>query len=114
MITVLQTIHVIACILLILFVLLQAGRGAGFAVFGGGGDALFASKGGSSVLKKATMMLAGTFAVTSLFLTLIASRPGMQSVTGKSLALPQAPAQPAPSGTPAATPPVAPAAPDSK
>ncbi|MFH2205017.1 MAG: preprotein translocase subunit SecG [Elusimicrobiota bacterium] len=94
-------IHMAACLLLILLVLLQAGRGAGFAIFGGGGDTLFASPGGSSALKKATVVLATTFAVTSLMLTLISSRPGLQSVTGKVLKIPvpagqqTAPAQPA-------------------
>ena len=96
--TVLTAVHVVACLFLILVVLLQAGRGAGFAVFGGGGDALFASKGGSSALRKATMMAASTFAITSLMLTLLSSRPGLKSVTGKVLDLPQpqAPATPAP------------------
>lgn len=81
-------IHSVACVLLILMVLLQAGRGAGFAMFGGGGDTLFASPGGSSALKKATIIFATTFAITSLMLTLISSRPGLQSVTGRGLALP--------------------------
>ncbi|MEK7744438.1 MAG: preprotein translocase subunit SecG, partial [Elusimicrobiota bacterium] len=36
----LMTVHILACLLLILFVLLQAGRGAGLAVFGGGGEAM--------------------------------------------------------------------------
>ncbi len=95
-------IHASACLLLILMVLLQAGRGAGFAIFGGGGDTLFASPGGSSALKKATVVLATTFAVTSLMLTLIASRPGLSSVTGKALAIPMAP--PAAETTPAPKP----------
>ena len=33
---VLMTVHIAACLLMILVVLLQAGRGAGFNVFGGG------------------------------------------------------------------------------
>jgi len=81
-------IHISACLFLILMVLLQAGRGAGFALFGGGGDTLFASPGGSGALKKATMIFATTFAITSLMLTLISSRPGLSSVTGKALSIP--------------------------
>lgn len=97
----LLTVHVLACLFLVFVVLLQAGRGAGFAVFGGGGDSLFASKSGSTALKKATVICASTFAVTSLMLTLLASRPGMQSVVGRPLALPAPPPQqqqPAPAG----------------
>ena len=94
-------IHASACVLLILMVLLQAGRGAGFAIFGGGGDTLFASPGGSSALKKATMVLGTTFAVTSLMLTLISSRPGLSSVTGKALAIPIPSAAPAADTAPA-------------
>ena len=113
----LLTVHVVACLFLILVVLLQAGRGAGLAVFGGGGDAMFASPSGSSFLKQATAFTAGTFAVTSLLLTLLSGRVGMGSVTGKRIDIPApvsapasvpaqepapqpaAPAQPGPSGT---------------
>ncbi len=91
-------VHCCACVFLVLVVLLQAGRGAGFAIFGGGGDTLFASKGGSSALKKATIVLASTFAMTSLMLTLLSSRPGLQSVVGKKLNLPVLQQQPAPPG----------------
>jgi len=103
----LMTIHIAACLLLILVVLLQAGRGAGFAVFGGGGDQMFASPSGSSFLKQATTVLAGTFAVTSLMLTLPLSRVGMNSVTQKNLKVPVAPAE----QTGAAMPPAVPSTP---
>ncbi|MFH1724337.1 MAG: preprotein translocase subunit SecG [Elusimicrobiota bacterium] len=96
MYTFLLTIHIFACVALILVVLLQAGRGAGFAIFGGGGDALFASPSGSSFLKQATTILAGTFAVTSLMLTLLSSRIGMKSVTQAQAEVPAPPGQSAP------------------
>ena len=111
-----MTIHVAACLLLVLAVLLQAGRGAGFAVFGGGGDQMFNSPSGSSFLKQATTVLAGTFAVTSLMLTLLSSRVGMNSVTQKDLKVPVAPPvqegatmPPADTSTPAKIPAKAPA-----
>ena len=109
---VLMTVHIAACLLMILVVLLQAGRGAGFNVFGGGGDSLFATPSGSSFMKKLTGWLAGTFAVTSLLLTLLQGRAGFNSVTNRV----SAPAAvPAPSGAPAvpATP-TTPAPPDKK
>lgn len=79
----LMTVHITACVLIILVVLLQTGRGAGLAVFGGGGDSLITTPSGSTFMKKFTSVLAGTFAFTSLFLTLLSSRSGMSSVTSR-------------------------------
>jgi preprotein translocase subunit SecG len=107
----LLVIHVIACLLMILVVLLQTGRGAGLAVFGGGGDSLINTPTGSSFMKKFTAILAGTFAATSLLLTLLSSRSGMSSVTSRVRAqAPQAPAAaPAAEQAPAAAPATPPA-----
>ena len=104
MYAILMTIHVAACLLLILIVLLQAGRGAGLAVFGGGGgDSLFNAPTTTSFMKQFTMGLATTFAITSLMLALLSSRSAMRSVTTTSLPIArqapppsQAPAEPAP------------------
>lgn len=86
---VLLTLHCFACVLMILVVLLQTGRGAGLAMFGGGGDSLITTPTGSSFMKNFTTVLAGTFAFTSLFLTLLSSRAGMTSVTsGERLPVP--------------------------
>ena len=84
----LLTVHIIACFGMILFVLLQTGRGAGLSMFGGGGDSLINTPSGSSFMKKFTGALAATFAFTSLFLTLLSDRTGMSSVTSKVPALP--------------------------
>lgn len=92
MYTILMTIHIIACLGMILFVLLQTGRGAGLSMFGGGGDSLINTPSGSSFMKKFTAGLAATFAVTSLFLTLLSDRTGMSSVTSSSPANIPAPA----------------------
>ncbi len=98
----LLTVHVTACLLMILVVLLQTGRGAGLNVFGGGGDSLVTTPTGSSFMKNFTSVLAGTFAFTSLFLTLLSGRSGMSSVTGRVRT--QAPAE-APQAPPAPPPP---------
>ena len=100
----LLTIHVSACLLLIFVVLLQTGRGAGMMIFGGGGgDSLINTPTGSAFMKKFTAVLAGTFAFTSLFLTLLSNRAGMNSVTSRVRA--QAPlAAPAPVPAPPAAP----------
>ena len=94
----LLTVHIIACFGMILFVLLQTGRGAGLQMFGGGGDSLISTPSGTSFMKKFTAGLAATFAFTSLFLTLLQNRSGMASVTSKydaPVAPVEAPAQPA-------------------
>jgi preprotein translocase subunit SecG len=96
----LLTVHIIACFGMILFVLLQTGRGAGLSMFGGGGDSLINTPSGSSFMKKFTGGLAATFAFTSLFLTLLSDRTGMSSVTSK---VPPTPA-PIPAEAPAQAP----------
>ena len=99
----LMFIHIVACLAMILVVLLQTGRGAGLQMFGGGGDSLITTPGGSSFMKKFTTGLAATFAFTSLFLTLLQNRTGMSSVTSKVIDTP------APAATPAVPPSAAPA-----
>src|SRR5579883_539198 len=99
--TLIKAVHIIACLLMILVVLLQTGRGAGLSVFGGGGDSLITTPTGSSFMRNFTAGLAGLFAFTSIFLTLLSSRAGMSSVTSRvpappPVSAPQAPAQQAP------------------
>ena len=84
----LMVVHVVACLGMILFVLLQTGRGAGLNMFGGGGDSLINTPSGSSFMKKFTAGLAATFAFTSLFLTLLSDRTGMSSVTSRAPSMP--------------------------
>jgi len=96
----LMTMHVTACVLLIVVVLLQAGRGAGLSMFGGGGGDMLATPTGTSFMKRLTGWLAATFAATSLLLTLLSGRAGLRSVTN-SVPLPPPPAAqqaPAPQG----------------
>ncbi len=91
-----RTLHIIACLLMIIVVLLQTGRGAGLSVFGGGGDSLITTPTGSSFMKNLTTGLACLFAFTSLFLTLLSSRGGMASVTNRAPAPPPVTAPEAP------------------
>ncbi len=100
MYTFLLTVHIIACFGMILFVLLQTGRGAGLSMFGGGGDSLINTPSGSSFMKKFTAGLAATFAFTSLFLTLLSDRTGMSSVTTQPAQLPAPAANEAPAASP--------------
>jgi preprotein translocase subunit SecG len=70
-VTVLITIlHITVCIILILVVLLQAGRGASMgAAFGGSSQTLFGSTGPGTFLGKMTTVIAMIFMLTSLALS---------------------------------------------
>ncbi len=68
-------IHVLACIVLVLVVLLQAGKGADMgAVFGGASSTIFGSSGAGNFLTRLTTGAAVVFMITSLTLTYGSSR----------------------------------------
>ncbi|MBN1114539.1 MAG: preprotein translocase subunit SecG [Oligoflexia bacterium] len=80
MATLLVVIHIITCIFLILFVLLQAGKGAEVgATFGGISQTYFGTQGGN-VLTKITTTLAFVFMLTSIGLTALHHRKTMETV----------------------------------
>ncbi len=75
--TVVTIIHVLACFILIMVVLLQAGKGANMgAAFGGSSQTVFGSSGAGTFLGKMTAAVAVIFMLTSLFLTYTVSRKG--------------------------------------
>src|SRR6476661_3342668 len=81
--TILLTIvHVIVCLLLILIVLLQSGKGADLAgAFGGGGSqTAFGARGTATFLSKLTTGAAVVFMLTSFSLSLFSSRQKGSSV----------------------------------
>ena len=115
---VVPVIHVLACLFLIVVVLLQTGKGADMgAVFGGGSQTLFGSSGAGNFLTKLTTATAITFMLTSLLLTIHASRAPSSDLLNR-LPAAEAPAAPPPepeasapaAGAPAAAP--EPAAPE--
>jgi preprotein translocase subunit SecG len=66
------TVHIITCLLLILVILLQSGKGAEIsASFGGSSQTVFGSSGGANFLQKFTTGAAVVFMMTSVFLTVI-------------------------------------------
>jgi preprotein translocase subunit SecG len=95
-------LHVLFCLFVILIVLVQSGKGAGFSGLMGGGssDAIFNAPSGSMFLRKVTTGLVAAFFVTSLLLTFLAARQHGSSVTQR-MVLPEAPAAPAPVEAPA-------------
>ena len=107
-------IHVTVCIVLVLTVLLQAGKGANMgAVFGGSSQTIFGSSGPGTFLGKMTTIVAVIFMLTSFSLSYTASRKGSSLMDGASRPEAQKTAPAAPAGQPAAPPatPVTPAAP---
>ena len=78
MIYLLVTIHVLVCFFLIIVVLLQSGKAADLAgAFGGmGSQTAFGPRGAATVLSKATTVAAVLFMLTSITLSIYATRRG--------------------------------------
>ena len=78
--TLILTLHIIVCVLLVILVLLQAGKEGMGVIFGGGNSSVFGSGGAGSILAKLTALMAVIFVVTSISYTLVtSSRPSSQS-----------------------------------
>src|SRR5512136_744664 len=81
MYTLLIILHVLACLVLILIVLLQAGKGANMgAAFGGSSQTVFGSSGAGTFLGKMTAAVAVIFMLTSLILTYMANHRSASSL----------------------------------
>jgi preprotein translocase subunit SecG len=97
------TLHVIVCVILVLVVLLQSGKGADLAgAFGGGAtQTAFGSRGPASFLSKMTTVAAIIFMVTSIALSMISTtqREG-KSVLETTKEAAQKPAEKAPANQP--------------
>ena len=73
--TLILIIHIIAAISLILFILLQSGKGGGVsAAFGGGAGAALGQRSAATVLGKLTVGLAITFGITSMTLAVLSTQ----------------------------------------
>ena len=74
-------LHVIVCIMLILIVLLQTGKGAEMgAAFGGSTQTVFGSSGPAGFLNKLTTAVAILFMVTSLLLCYLSGRISIPTI----------------------------------
>jgi preprotein translocase subunit SecG len=113
-----STLYVLFCLMLLMVILLQQGKGDMAAAFGGGSSqSAFGARAGATVLSKATAILAVLFMVGALALAIMGQRGPGSLVSGaaapRSAApapkTPAAPAQKAPAAPPAA--PTAPAKP---
>ena len=104
MYTLILLLHLAVCILLILIVLLQSGKGSAAGIFGASGaDNLFASPTAFNAVNKFTAVLALVLMITSVVLTMISNRQSTASVLDN-IKVPAAAAttEKAPAETPAA------------
>ena len=107
--TLILTLHIIVCVLLVILILLQAGKEGMGVIFGGGGStSVFGSAGAGGILAKLTAFMAVIFVITSLSYTFVTS-PRRDSDESQILSTPpvsiedSAPAAPqAPAAAPAA------------
>lgn len=80
--TILLTLHYLICAFLIIVILLQAGKGADIgAVFGGGSQTVFGSRGPATFLSKMTAGVAIAFIVTSIWLAQISKTRSVSSAS---------------------------------
>lgn len=109
--TLILTLHIIVCVVLVILILLQAGKEGMGVIFGGGNTSVFGSSGAGGMLAKMTAFMAVVFVVTSLSYTYVtSSRPSDESAVLKvePLTIEDVPAKP--SAAPEAAAPAQPAA----
>ena len=59
--TLILTLHIIVCVLLVILILLQAGKEGMGVIFGGGNSSVFGSSGAGGILAKMTAFMAVVF-----------------------------------------------------
>lgn len=68
-------IHIITCVLIVLVVLLQSGKGAEIsATLSGSSQTVFGSSGGANFFSRLTSILAAIFFCTSIYLTILSNQ----------------------------------------
>lgn len=78
--TLILTLYIIVCILLVILILLQSGKEGMGVIFGGGNSSVFGSSGAGGILAKLTAFMAVVFVITALSYTYVtSSRPSSES-----------------------------------
>lgn len=78
--TLILTLYIIVCILLVILVLLQSGKEGMGVIFGGGSSSVFGSSGAGGILAKLTAFMAVVFVITAISYTYVtSSRPSSES-----------------------------------
>jgi preprotein translocase subunit SecG len=106
MVILITIVHIIVCLFLIIVVLLQSGKSGDIAAaFGGmGSQTAFGPRGAATVLSRATTWSAIIFMVTSITLSVFASRRGVANSVLQGVKAAPAKTQPAKPATPPAAP----------
>lgn len=80
--TLIATVHIIACVVVVVLVLLQSGKEGMGVIFGGGSGSVFGSSGAGGLLVKLTALFGALFLITSLAYNVSISpkKPGGSSV----------------------------------
>jgi preprotein translocase subunit SecG len=109
-------VHVITCVLLVLVIMIQSGKGAEIsATLGGSSQTIFGSSGGANFFVRFTQAMAAIFMVTSLSLTLMKGRERRSvfetAPLSTSAPAPNVPGMPVNEGAPPVAQPAAPGAP---
>ena len=100
-------VHIVVCLFLIVVVLLQSGKAADLAgAFGGmGSQTAFGPRGSATLLSKATTISAVLFMLTSLSLSILATRSaGLGTTVLEDVQQKNTPAKSAPAPTPTPVP----------
>ena len=102
MVYLVTAIHILVCFFIIVVVLLQSGKSGDIsAAFGGqGSQTAFGPRGAASALSKATTWSAVAFMVTSITLSIYASRRGGSTSVLQGMKSQPAKTQPAPTPAP--------------
>ena len=100
--TIILTLHIIVCVVLVLLVLLQAGKEGMGVIFGGGSSSVFGSTGAGGLLAKLTAFMAVVFIATSLLYNTSTSVREKQDSKILDIRLEESATQPAAAQTPAA------------
>ena len=103
-----NVLHILSCFVLVIVVLLQAGKGANMgAAFGGSSQTVFGSSGAGTFLGKMTTAVAIVFMLTSLSLSYASIRKGSSLMEGASRPVAEKPiTTPLPAKNTTPTPPV--------
>ena len=106
MIYLVTTVHILVCFFIIIVVLLQSGKSGDIsAAFGGqGSQTAFGPRGAASALSKATTWSAVAFMLTSITLSVYATRKGGPTSVLQGVKTQPVKTQPAPAQTPVAPP----------
>lgn len=98
--TLILSLHVLVCVILVVLVLLQSGKEGMGVIFGGGNSSVFGSSGAGGLLAKFTAFLAVLFVITSLSYNYVTSSRTEDESTILDVQLEKAPAAPAAPATP--------------